>query len=58
MWNEKNLPVRGEYVLEQYGHYLTRAEREEIKEYRKKVYYIGHRAKKREPTDPLQERAE
>ena len=45
VWNEKHLPVDNEYVAHQYGHYLTRYEQHEIKQY-KKVYYIGHKAAK------------
>jgi hypothetical protein len=39
-----------EYAVERYGHLLTRHERSEIREY-KKVYYLGHRAAKRQRID-------
>jgi len=36
--------------VEKYGHLLSKHEQSEIMDY-KKVYYVGHRAAKREKTD-------
>lgn len=49
-WNEKSIPYDWQFVLENYSHYLTRYEQIEIKEY-KKIYYVGHKADKRERID-------
>lgn len=49
-WNDKNIPYDSQYVIENYSHFLTRYEQIEIKEY-KKIYYIGHKADKRERID-------
>jgi hypothetical protein len=47
VWNEKSLPIDNQYVLDNYSHYLTKYEQQEIREY-KKVYYVGHKAAKSE----------
>ena len=49
-WNEKYLPMDNQYVVENYSHYLTKYEQQEIREY-KKVYYVGHKAAKSENPD-------
>jgi hypothetical protein len=49
-WDETKVPYSSDSVLLSYSHLLTRYEQSEIKEY-KKIYYIGHRAKKTEKID-------
>ena len=50
VWNQKSIPLDNFHVLDNYGHYLTKFEQTEIKEY-KKIYYVGHKAEKSERID-------
>ena len=46
-WDGKQVPYDWKAVLGNYCHFLTKFETSEVKEYQK-IYYIGHRAKKKE----------